>query len=206
MKKLIVFALVILPLSLAAQTTRVFFKQTAEFASFSQTSPDGLNSLSLSVSRVSNSGSPASASILVTQLSVAPDFSTETFTEISGAIPASSFTGANTANLALNVDTSTLDPTQSFAITCVVDLNALTEVCGPPANGVIQLTFQANNVQNTRIIDLNELFTNGPVTTHVRQKSDNGTANVNGTIFGVTISSPTATVGVNHDSSLEIIM
>jgi hypothetical protein len=206
MKKLIVFALVILPLSLAAQTTRVFVKQMAEFASFSQTSPDGLNSTSISVSRIANSGSPATAQILFTQLSVAADFSSETFTEISGAIPATSFTGATTANLVLNLDTSTLDPTTSFAITCVVDLNALTEVCGPPTNGIIQLTFAANNVQNTRIINLNEIFTNGPVTTHVRQKSDNGTANVSGTIFGVAVSSTQATVGVNHDSSLEIIM
>ena len=205
MKKLIVFVLVILPLSLAAQTTRVFVKQTAEFASFSQ-SPDAFNSLSLSVSRIANSGTPATASILFSQLSVAPDFSTETFTEISGTIPASSFTGATTANLVLNVDTSTLDPTTSFAITCTIDLNALTEVCGPPTNGVIQLTFQANNVQNTRVIDLNEIFTNGPITTQIRQKSDNGTANVTGTIFGTAVSSSQATVGVNHDSSLEIIM
>jgi hypothetical protein len=204
MKKLLVFVLAMLPLSLAAQTTQVFFKQTAEFASFSQ-SPDAFNSLSISVSRVANSGSPASASILFTQLTVAQDFSTETFTEISGAIPATSFTGASTANLVLNVDTSTLDPTTSFAITCVVDLNALTEVCGPPTNGVIQLTFQANGVQNTRVIDFNQITTNGPVTTHIRQKSDNGTANVSGTVFGTAISSSQATVGVNHDSSLEII-
>src|SRR5215470_3254152 len=146
MKKLIVLALVILPLSLAAQTTRIFVKQTAEFASFSQTSSDGLNSLSLSVSRIANSGTPASAQILFTQLIVAPDFSSETFTEVSGAIPATSFTGGSTASLVLNVDTSTLDPTTSFAITCTVDLIALTEVCGPPANGVIQLTFAANGV------------------------------------------------------------
>jgi hypothetical protein len=206
MKKLIVFALVILPLSLVAQSTRVFVKQAAEFASFSQTTPDGLNSTSLSVSRIANSGTPATAQLLFTQLSVAADFSTETFTEVSGTIPATSFTGANTSNLVLNVDTSTLDPTTSVAVTCVVDLNALTEVCGPPANGVIQLTFQANNVQNTRIIDLNEIFTNGPITTHIRQKSDNGTANMSGTIFGVAVSSTQATVGVNHESSLEIIM
>lgn len=206
MKKLLVLVLVILPLSLAAQTTRVFVKQSAEFASISQSSPDGLSSLSLSVSRIANSGSPATAQLLLTQLSVAPDFSSETFTEVSGTIPASSFTGANVANLALNVDTSTLDPTTSFAVTCTVDLIALTEVCGPPANGVISLTFAANGVQNTRIVDLNEVFTNGPVTTNVRQKSDNGTANVTGTIFGTAISSSQATVGVNHESSLEIIM
>jgi hypothetical protein len=205
MKKLLVFALVVLPLSLAAQTTRIFVKQTGEFASFSQ-SPDSFNSLNLSVSRVANSGSPASASILLTQLSIAPDFSSETFTEISGAIPASAFTGTTTASLVLNVDTSTLDPTTSFAITCTVDLNALTEVCGPPTNGVIQLTFQANGVQRTRVIDFNEIMTNGPVTTHVRQKSDNSTANVTGTVLGTPVSSNQATVGVNHDASLEIIM
>jgi len=205
MKKLPALLLVILPLSLGAQTTRVFVKQTAEFASFSQ-SPDAFNSLSLSVSRIANSGTPATAQILFTQLSIAQDFSTETFTEVSGTIPPASFSGASTASLVLNVDTSTLDPTTSFAITCNVDLIALTEVCGPPANGVIQLTFAANNVQNTRIVDFNEIITNGPVTTHVRQKSDNGTANVTGTIFGTAVSSSQATVGVNHDSSLEIIM
>ena len=205
MKKLIVFALAILPLSLAAQTTRVFVKQTAEFASFSQ-SPDAFNNLSISVSRIANSGTPASASMLFTQSSVAPDFSSETFTEISGTIQASSFTGATTANLVLNVDTSTLDPTTSVAVTCVVDFNTFTEVCGPPTNGVIQLTFQANNVQNTRVIDFNEIITNGPITTHIRQKADNGTANVTGTILGTAVSSSQAIVGVNHDSSLEIIM
>lgn len=204
MKKVLVFALVMLPLALAAQTTRVFFKQTGEFASFSQ-SPDAFNSVSLSVSRVSNTGTPASASILFQQVSIATDFSTETFTQISGAIPATAFTGATTQDLVLNLDTSTLDPTTSFAITCVVDLNLLTVVCGPPTNGVIQLEFQENGVQRTRVVDFNEIITNGPVTTHIRQKSDNSTANMNGTIFGTAVSSNTATVGVNHDSSLEII-
>jgi hypothetical protein len=205
MKKLLVFALAMLPLSLAAQTTRVFFKQSGEFANFSSQSPDGLNNLSLSVSRVANTGSTPSASILFQQVIIAPDFSTETFTTISGAIPATAFTGATTKNLALNLDTSTLDPTTSFATTCVVDLNALTEVCGPPANGVIQLAFQENGVQRTRVIDFNEVITNGDTTTHIRQKSDNSSANVTGTILGVAVSSNTATVGVNHDASVEII-
>jgi len=204
MKKLLLLVLAMLPLSLAAQTTRVFFKHTGEFASFSQ-SPDSFNSVSISVSRVSNTGTTPSASILFTQVSIATDFSTETFTEITGAIPATSFTGATVNNLVLNVDTSTLDPTTSFAITCVVDLNALTEVCSPPTNGVIQLTFTANGVQETRVIDFNEVITNGTTTTHIRQKSDNSSANVTGTIFGVSVSSNLATVGVNHDSSLEII-
>ncbi len=205
MKKLLVFVLVMLPLSLAAQTTRVFFKHSAEFANFSQ-SPDAFHSLTLSVSRVANSGSPATASIFFLTISVASDFSTETFTEISGAIPATAFTGASIQDLVLNLDTSTLDPTTSFAITCVADLNALTQVCGPPTNGVIQLEFQANGVQKTQVIDFHEAITNGPVTNVIRQKSDNSTANVNGTIFGAAVSSNMATVGVNHDASLEIIM
>lgn len=204
MKKLLVFALVMLPVAMVAQTTQVFFKQQGMFASVSS-SPDAFHSLTVSVSQVSNSGTPPSASILFEQVTVAPDFSSEVFTVISGAIPAADFTGNTIQNLSLNVDTSTLDPTTSFSTTCTVDLIALTETCGPVTNGVISLTFQQNGVQVTRVIDFNEVITNGTTQTNIRQKSDNATANVNGTIFGVSFSSNMATVGINHDASLEII-
>jgi hypothetical protein len=74
---------------------------------------------------------------------------------------------------------------------------------------VIDLEFKENGIQRPRVINLNEIITNGSTTTHIRQKSDNSTANVSGTIFGVAVTSTTpnttANVGVNHDSSLEII-
>lgn len=204
MKKLLVFTLVMLPIALVGQTTQVFFKQQGMFANVSS-SPDAFHSTVVQVSQIANSGSPASASIFFQQLTIAPDFSSEVFTVISGTLPAGDFTGNTIQNLSLNLDTSTLDPTTSFSITCNVDLIALTETCGPVTNGVISLTFQQNGAQVTRVIDFNEIITVGTTQTHIRQKSDNATANANGTIFGVPFTSNAATVGINHDSSLEII-
>ena len=209
MKRLLVVTLMgFLPLAMAAQTTRVFFKQAGEFGTFS-TSPDQFNSISLTVSRVANSGTPASASISYTQITLASDFNSETFVQIFGAIPAASFTGANTSDLVLNLDTSTLDPTTSFSQSCTLDFSTFNEVCGPAPTGVINLEFQENGIQRTRVIDFNEVITNGSTTTNIRQKSDNSTANVNGSIFGTPVSTTNpntaATVGVNHNSSLEVI-
>lgn len=209
MKRLLVVTLMgFLPLAMAAQTTRVFFKQAGEFASFSS-NPDQFNSISLSVSRVANSGTPATASISYTQITLAADFNSETFVQIFGAIPATAFTGATTADLILNLDTSTLDPTTSFSQSCTLDFSTFNEVCGPAPTGVITLEFQENGIQRTRVIDFNEVITNGSTTTNIRQKSDNSTANVNGSIFGAPFSNTnpntTASVGVNHDSSLEVI-
>jgi len=208
MKSLLVGILLFLPLAMAAQTTRVFFRHAGEFASFSQ-SPDGLHSTSLTVSRTSNTGSAASATISYIQLTVASDFNSETFTQIFGAIPPSAFTGTTTQDLVVNLDTSTLDPATSFSQSCTVDFTTFTETCVPVTTGLIQLEFRENGIQRTRVIDFNEIITNGDTTTHIRQKSDNSTANVSGTIFGVAVASTdpntTAIVGVNREGSLEVI-
>lgn len=209
MKRLLVVTLMgFLPLAMAAQTTRVFFKQAGEFGTFSA-SPDQFNSFSLTVSRIANSGTTPSASISYQQITLASDFNSETFVQIFGAIPATSFTGATTKDLILDLDTSTLDPTTSFSQSCTLNFSTFNEVCGPAPVGLIHLEFQENGIQRTRVIDFNEVITNGSTTTNLRQKSDNSTANANGSIFGAPVSTTnpntTASVGVNHDSSLEVI-
>jgi hypothetical protein len=205
MKTLLVGTLMVfLPLAMAAQTTRVLFRHAGEFASYSQ-STDPLNNFSVTVSRIANSGTPASASINYAALTIAPDFNSETFVQIFGAIPATSFTGTTTQDLILDLDTSTLDPTTSFSQSCTVDLIFFTETCGPAPTGLIHLEFQQNSAQRIRVVDFNEIITNGSTVTHIRQQSDNSTANVNGSVFGTPVSSATATVGENHTASLEVI-
>ena len=54
------------------------------------------------------------------------------------------------------------------------------------------------------VLALGEEITIGAFTTRIHQRSDNSSANVTGTVFGVTASGA-ATVGVNHSSSLEFI-
>ena len=165
MKPLLVVALMMFSSQgLMAQTTRVFFRHAAEFASFSQ-SPDPFSNVSLTVSRMANSGTPASATINYSTFSIATDFSSVTFVQIFGAIPATSFTGTTTQDLTLNLDTSTLDPTTSFSQSCTIDLTTFIETCGPAPTGLIHLEFKENGVQRTRVIDFNEIVTNGSTTT-----------------------------------------
>jgi hypothetical protein len=132
------------------------------------------------------------------------DNNTETFTSIFGEIPNSAFTGNNTKSLVLDLDTSTLDPSVSSSETCTVDLNQLTVVCTAGPLGVIHLEFHENGVQATKILNHVEADILGPVTTLIHSSSDNGSANVQGSLFGVPVSSSFATVGVNHSSSIEI--
>jgi hypothetical protein len=205
MKPLLVVALMMCSSQgLMAQTTRIFSRHVGEFASFSQ-SPDPFSNVSLSVSRVKDSGTLPSATINYSTFSIATDFSSVTFVQIFGAIPATSFTGTTTKDLILDLDTSTLDPTTSFSQSCTIDLSTFIETCGPAPTGLIHLEFKENGVQRTRVVDFNEIVTNGSTTTHIRQKSDNSTANMQGSIFGTAFSSSTATVGVNHEGSLEVI-
>lgn len=207
MKRTVVSTLLALamltPLALQAQTTMFKFNQDGEFASLSQ-SVDPLNSFSLSVSRNFTTTAGSSASLTYTGFSFASDFSSVTVTQIVGAIPAADFTGQNTQNLALNFNTSDLDPTTSFSQTCTVDLFSFTLTCGALPAGTIQLSFTQNGAQRTRILALGEEITTGAFTTRIHQRSDNSTANVTGTVFGVTASGA-ATVGINHSSSLEFI-
>jgi hypothetical protein len=76
--------------------------------------------------------------------------------------------------------------------------------CGPISPGTIQLNFTENGAQRTRILALGQETTIGAFTTRIHQRSDNSSANVTGTVFGVTASGA-ATVGINHSSSLEFI-
>jgi hypothetical protein len=208
MKRLSVVALLVVTmiasLALKAQTTVFKFNQDGEFASLSQ-STDPNSNFTLTVSRNSSSGAAATATLSFVSFTLAADFSTETFTQIIGTIPASDFTGENTQNLSLNFSTADLDPTTSIIQTCTVDLNSLTVTCGAPASGSIQLSFTQNGAQRTRVLALGEEITVGSFTTRIHQRSDNSTANVSGTVFGTTISSSNATVGVNHNSSTEFI-
>jgi hypothetical protein len=159
----------------------------------------------LSVSRITNSTSGTTASIAFQTFTVAPDFSSESFTQIFGEIPDSAFTGNTTQNLVVNLDVSTLDPTVSIAISCTVDFTTLTETCNPLTSGLIQVQFQENGAQRTQVLNFDEVITIGNTTTRIHQKSDNSTANVSGTIFGMSVSGASATVGVNHNSTLEVI-
>jgi hypothetical protein len=206
MKQLFVVTLmVLLPLAAMAQAQHLKFKQSGEFASVFLT-PDNLSATSLSVSTITNSTSGSSTSIAFQTFTVAADFSSESFTQIFGEIPDSAFTGHNTQHLVLDLDTSTLDPNVSFAISCTVDLINLTPpVCGPVPPGLIHVEFQENGVQRTQVLNFDEVITLGDTTTRIHQKSDNSSANAQGTILGVSVAGGSATVGVNHNSTLEII-
>ncbi|HET8888716.1 MAG TPA: hypothetical protein VFQ41_07420 [Candidatus Angelobacter sp.] len=191
------------PLALTAQTTVFKFHQDGEFASLNQ-STDPNNSFSLTVSRNFATAAGESASLTYTGFSFAADFSSVTVTQIVGTIPSTDFTGQNTQNLALNFDVSQLDPATSFSQACTVDLFSFTLTCGPIPPGTIQLSFRENGAQRTRVLALGEEITTGNFTTRIHQRSDNSTANVTGTVFGVTATGA-ATVGVNHSSTLEFV-
>jgi hypothetical protein len=179
------------------------FNQDGEFASLSQ-STDVNNSFTLTVSRNFTTTAGSSASLSYTAFSFSPDFTSLTITQIVGAIPSSDFTGQNTQNLALSFNTSDLDPSTSFSQTCTVDLFSFTLTCGAISPGTIQLSFTENGAQRIRILALGQETTTGNFTTRVHQRSDNSSASVTGTVFGVTAAGA-ATVGINHSSSLEFI-
>ncbi len=179
------------------------FTQEGEFASVS-TSIGPESSVTVNVSRGSSSTSPTTTILNFSSFQLSADNSTETVTNIFGEIPNSAFVGTTTKSLVLNLDTSTLDPATSSSTTCTVDLNAFTVVCGPGTLGTIHLEFHENGVQATRILNLVEEDILGPVTTLIHASSDNGTADVQGSVFGVPVTSSAATVGVNHRSTVQI--
>jgi hypothetical protein len=203
MKRLIVVAAVLsFPILLTAQTLDVRFTQSGEFASVSQFTPP-FTSINLQVSRGSSTTSGATAFLQYSAISAPADFSSLTVTNAFGPIPASAFTGATTHDLVLNIDTSTLDPTAFTSETCTTDFTTFIQTCGPGPAGLIQLEFQENGAQRS-IVDLKQTTYSGPVTSHLRQKSDNSSANVQGSIFGTQFTGAPANVGVNHQSTLEI--
>lgn len=205
----VVCLVICLASTMMGQTTQFRFVQDAEFASVSQSTGPNSN-FSLQVSRGFVTGSGATASLQYSAFSLATDpttgnFISVTFTNEFGQIPTTAFTGQNTQNLALNIDTSTLDPSVFLTSTCTLDLTTFIETCGPGPTGVINLQFRENDFQSTVLHALQEEVTNGPITTRTHQKADTSTANVQGTIYGTAISSPTAQVGVNHMSSIEVV-
>ena len=179
------------------------FTQAGAFASLSS-SIGPQSSFNVNVSRGSSSTSPASTFLNFDFITLAADNSTETVTVIFGEIPNSAFTGDKTSDLVFDLDTSTLDPSVTSSETCTIDLNQLSVVCNPVTLGVIHLEFHENGVQATKILNHVEEDILGPVTTLIHSSSDNGSANAQGSIFGVPVSSSSATVGVNHSSSIEI--
>jgi hypothetical protein len=201
------FLLSLFPLASIAQTTRFKTVQDAEFASLSQ-SNGSLANLSLTVARGLTTSSGATASLQYSAFTITTDangnFTSIIFTNAFGPIPPSAFTGATTKNLALNIDTSALDPTVFTSEACTLSLTTFVETCGTGPAGVINLQFAENDAQSTTIHSLT-VATNGPVTTRTKQKSDNSTASVSGTIFGAAINTASATVGVNDMSSVEIL-
>lgn len=207
MKRFLVITLLTLitPLVVSAQTTMFKFNQDGEFASLNQ-SPDVGSSISLSVSRNSSTGAATTASLSYVAFSFSSDNNTLTVVQVVGAIPAADFTGQNTQNLALNFSTSDLDPATSFSQTCTIDLTNLgNSTCGAGPTGTISLSFTQNGISRTRVFALGEEVTVGNFTTRIHQRSDNSSANVSGTIFGTSVSGGGATVGVNHNSSLEFV-
>jgi hypothetical protein len=197
--------IVIAPLTLTAQTTMFKFSQEGEFASVSQ-SPDANSSFSLSVSRNASTGVATTVSISYVSFSLDSTNNIFTVNQIVGQIPASDFTGQNVQSLTLNFSTSDLDSTTSFSQTCTIDLtNTANSTCGAGPTGTISLSFTQNGISRTRVLALGEEVTVGNFTTRIHQRSDNSTANVSGTIFGISVSGGGATVGINHNSSLEFV-
>lgn len=179
------------------------FTQEGAFASVSaNTNPQ--SNFSVNVSRGSSSTSPSSTFLNFDFITVADDNVTETVTIIFGEIPNSAFTGDKTRDLTLDLDTSTLDPSVTSSETCTIDLNVLSITCNPVTLGVIHLEFHENGAEATKILNHVEEDILGPVTTLIHSSSDSGSANMQGSIFGVPVSSSLATVGVNYSSSIEI--
>lgn len=179
------------------------FTQEGEFASIS-TSLDFDTSINLNVSRGSSSTSPTATFLNFIFFQFSSDHSVETVTQIFGEIPNSAFTGTSTKSLVLDLDTSTLDPATSSNTTCTIDVITFNIICGPGTLGTIHLEFKENGIVATRILNLVEEDIAGPVTTLIHRNSDNGTADMLGSVFGVPVSSSAASVGVNFSSSVEI--
>lgn len=203
MKKLLVIAtVVLLPLALVAQTKHVKLTNDGAFASVQTSNPT--SNFQLQVSRAFTGGSNTSTNLFFISSSFNADLTVLTIIEIVGPIPNGAFTGDNTKNLALSLDPSTLDPTVTTVESCTLDFTQPEPsfVCGALPAGTIQLNFQENDFQLNHLVQT-QTSTVGPVTVTSHQRSDSGSANVTGTIFGTSVSSPGGNVGVNHLSSIE---
>ena len=184
-----------------AQTKHVKLTNDGAFASIATS--DSLSNFQIQVSR-GISGPSTTTNLLFISSSFSPDLTTATVIEIVGPIPNGSFSGDNTKNLVLDLDPSTLDPTVTTIESCTLDFTQPdpTFVCGPLPPGTIHLSFQENDIQENRIVQT-QTTTLGPVTIISHQRSDAGSATVQGTVFGTSISSSNGNSGVNHLSSIE---
>jgi hypothetical protein len=201
-KKLLLAAVVLLPLALVAQTKHVKLTNDGAFASISTS--NSTSNFELEVSRAFSTGNNTSTNMFFLSSSFNADLTAFTLIEIVGPIPNSAFSGDNTKNLAIDLDPSTIDPTVTTIESCTLDFTqpSLGFVCGPLPAGTIHLSFQENDLQQSHLVQT-QTSTVGPVTINSHQRSDSGSANVQGTIFGTSVSSPNGNVGVNHLSSIE---
>jgi hypothetical protein len=201
-KKLLLAAVVLLPLALVAQTKHVKLTNDGAFASISTS--NSTSNFELEVSRAFSTGNNTSTNMFFLSSSFNADLTAFTLIEIVGPIPNTAFSGDNTKNLAIDLDPSTLDPTVTTIESCTLDFTqpSLGFVCGPLPAGTIHLSFQENDLQQSHLVQT-QTSTVGPVTINSHQRSDSGSANVQGTIFGTSVSSPNGNVGVNHLSSIE---
>ena len=202
MKKLLFIAVVaLLPMALMAQTKHVKLTNDGAFASISAS--DSTSSFQLQVSR-GISGANTITNLEFVSVAFSPDLTAITVLEIVGPIPNSAFTGDNTKTLALDLDPSTLDPTVTTVESCTLDFTQPSSgfVCGPLPAGTIHLSFQENDIQENRVVQT-QTTTLGPVTIISHQRSEAGSATVQGTVFSTSISSPNGNSGVNHLSSIE---
>lgn len=202
MKKLLLIAAVaLLPLALTAQTKHVKLTNDGAFASISTN--DSTSNFQLQVSR-GISGPNTITNLEFVSVAFSPDLTAITVLEIVGPIPNSAFAGDNTKNLTLSLDPSTLDPTVTTIESCTLDFTQPNPafVCGPLPAGTIQLSFQENDIQENRLVQT-QTTTLGPVTIISHQRSEAGSATVQGTVFGTSISSSNGNSGVNHLSSIE---
>ena len=202
MKKLLIAVVVLLPLALTAQTKHVKLTNDGAFASISTSNPT--SNFELEVSRGFSTGNNTSTNLFFLSSSFNADLTAFTLVEIVGPIPNSAFSGDNTKNLSLDLDPSTLDPTVTTIESCTLDFTqpSLGFVCGPLPAGTIHLSFQENDLQQSHLVQT-QTSTVGPVTINSHQRSNSGSANVQGTIFGASVSSSNGNVGVNHLSSIE---
>jgi hypothetical protein len=200
MKHLLAVAVIaLIPVALTAQTQHFKFINDGEFAGVSAS--DAFSNFNLSVSRsTTNAGTTTNFSFL--SFSFPQDSQSFTFTDIIGIIPNSAFTGVNTQNMALSLDTSTLDPSV-FQEQCTFSFVDFSFVCQTPAPGTIQLSWSQNGALRDQIVALEHFQTFGTTTIHSHQRADTSSANVQGTVLGTTVSSTNGQVGINHLSTLE---
>ena len=190
------------PATPANQSTKMKFTQDGAFANLNLATSDSSGSTVLSLQVATGTGS--TASLQISEVTESADFNTLTITNEFGTIPASAFTGQNTQNLALSIDTSTLDPSTFITESCTIVFSPISVTCGAGTVGQISLSWRENDAVSTTTNN-HVKTTVGTVTTINNQHSDNSTANVTGTVYGTSVAGATSQVGVNHMSTIQVM-